>query len=525
MKVNDFIQQISKEGYNTENVFNSEIYKKIKDDDVSVGIYSRISRDVENDISIERQVSTMTRFITNIGLKSGQVKIYVDDGASGTNPNRPGYVSLINDALANKINVVIVVRIDRFGRSFYHIYNTLYDIFYKSSTLFLSINDKLINTESEVMEILEEGLIAEKYAKKVSRDVKDALKERMLDGTYIGGGLYGYKVLEQEGIDENGFKQRRRALLINSDGSSDVIRKIFSLYLSGQGYEKIANQLQSNGIVSPTGEKIWWGNTIKMILVNPLYGGLMAQGRYRKHNYLNKKVSKTRKEDWIISNEFEGIVSKEIYIEVQKQMEVRKEKYRYKADKPHILCGIMRCGECGKTLIYKGNGNYKCLGSQDGSGCSTHLIKENEMLNIISIKLKNFSIDEESMFNRLVDNYERINNIKRIDRLIDSNDREIVNFRKKIIDCHSQKFDGKMDEETYEFLLYQYQQSIQDLKRRNNDLAVKKDIIPIVKGKFEEVYERYKNFELIDNSILRLLIKEIKVYQYKGIEILWNIKR
>lgn len=75
----------------------------------NVGIYCRLSNDDERDgesVSIENQKLLLQNYVRQRGWN--EVDVYIDDGYSGTNFNRPGVRRLIEDAKAKRINVILV---------------------------------------------------------------------------------------------------------------------------------------------------------------------------------------------------------------------------------------------------------------------------------------------------------------------------------------------------------------------------------------------------------------------------------
>lgn len=72
------------------------------------GIYLRLSRDDERageSLSIENQKILVTKYVKEKGWEIKDV--YVDDGYSGTNFERPGVKRLLDDAKAGEINTIV----------------------------------------------------------------------------------------------------------------------------------------------------------------------------------------------------------------------------------------------------------------------------------------------------------------------------------------------------------------------------------------------------------------------------------
>ncbi|MCM1023032.1 MAG: recombinase family protein [Prevotella sp.] len=87
-----------------------------KQNNYNVGIYVRLSKDDERlgeSVSIENQKMILTKYVSEQGWCTKE--IYVDDGFSGTDFNRPAVIRLLDDAKNGKINLIIVKDLSRFG--------------------------------------------------------------------------------------------------------------------------------------------------------------------------------------------------------------------------------------------------------------------------------------------------------------------------------------------------------------------------------------------------------------------------
>ena len=85
----------------------------------NVGIYCRLSNDDERSgesVSIENQKLLLQQYVRSQGWN--EIDVYIDDGYSGTNFNRPGVKRLIEDAKAKRINVILVKDLSLFGRNY-----------------------------------------------------------------------------------------------------------------------------------------------------------------------------------------------------------------------------------------------------------------------------------------------------------------------------------------------------------------------------------------------------------------------
>ena len=81
--------------------------------------YLRISKEDESiheSESINNQKSIITKYAEENGFTI--TKFYIDDGYTGTNFNRPGFISLLDDIENKKVNIVITKDMSRLGRDY-----------------------------------------------------------------------------------------------------------------------------------------------------------------------------------------------------------------------------------------------------------------------------------------------------------------------------------------------------------------------------------------------------------------------
>ena len=108
------------------------------------GIYLRLSRDDERageSLSIENQKILVTKYVKEKGWEIKDV--YVDDGYSGTNFERPGVKRLLDDAKAGEINTIVVKDLSRFGRNYILVGQYIDYVFPSFGIRFIAIEDRI----------------------------------------------------------------------------------------------------------------------------------------------------------------------------------------------------------------------------------------------------------------------------------------------------------------------------------------------------------------------------------------------
>lgn len=367
----------------------------------NVAIYARVSTDKESQAeSIPAQVGNLKKWLLEKSKQDREsvynlVNVYEDQGMSGTNFNRESFIRMKKDIEDKKINMVLTRDLSRFSRDYITAGYYLEDYFKVNNIRFISVLDN-VDTETEFNDIIPfKNILNEMYVKDCSKRVRSALNDRMQRGSSIASKPpYGYKF-------EEIYEGNQKTIILVQEGgeTTEVVKEIFSLYIQGWGYGRIATYLNQKGILPPSARLnnfkrkkfgIWTNNTIKSMLTNPKYGGYMVQQRWKKISYKIKRVKQTSKDEWIWGGEFEGIIDKETFKRVQKMIEQRKNGYRYKENNIYPFTTVLRCGTCGGSMSYrKRYKGYKCTNSQMGGGrCTAHSIKEADLINEIKFYVK-----------------------------------------------------------------------------------------------------------------------------------------
>ncbi len=321
----------------------SEIYR--------VGLYLRLSREDDDKNTLSESITNQKRLLLQY-VKENNLSvydIYIDDGFSGTNFNRPSFVRLLRDIELGKVNMVITKDMSRLGRDYIGTGNLIEKYFPEHNVRYIALTDNIDTFLDSVNNDIApfKAIMNDMYAKDISKKIKSSLKAKMKEGKWVGGRApFGYT---KDPNDKN-------HLVIDSEKAL-VVRKIFALCLAGKSFYKIAKQLTDENIKPPAWYydfawknnhlkyRKWQAKTIKDILTNQIYIGDMVQHRRSKVNYKVKKVIKNKESDYIIvKNTHEAIISKEIFWEAQKK--IPQNKGRSDQKERHLLDGLLYCGDC-----------------------------------------------------------------------------------------------------------------------------------------------------------------------------------
>ena len=280
----------------------SEQTPKVKTHDFSVALYIRLSKEdsgKNNQNTVENQKALLEDFVKD-KPDMKVVDIYIDNGFSGTNFERPAFQKMMEDAKRGKINCIIVKDLSRFGRSYLEAGNYLEKIFPFLNIRFISVTDHFdtfaVNSSEDGrgvangIEIPLKNIINEVYAKDISRKVGSAIEIQKREGRY-GGGVapYGYK-------KSNTVKGKYEV----DEEAAEVVRYIFRLRSEGYGYCSIVKILNEKGIKSPSAYRyekgivrnekgsnvLWKIYAIEDMLRDEVYLGNMVRGK--THSAMHK---------------------------------------------------------------------------------------------------------------------------------------------------------------------------------------------------------------------------------------------
>lgn len=490
----------------------------------NVAIYARVSTEKkEQQESIPAQVQSLKNWLKKKSMEDKDniynlIEVYEDLGFSGVNFERKSFIEMKKDIEDGKINMVITRDLSRFSRNYILAGYYLEDYFKVNGIRFVSVLDN-VDTLDEFDDIVPfKNILNEMYVKDCSRKSRDGLKQRMLRGSSIASKPpYGY---EFETVYDGNEKTIR--LVPKDNEEAERVKQIYYLYINGWGFGRIANYLNSMG-VSPPAARLsnfpiskmggWSSNSIKSILINPKYAGMMMQGRWKKVSYKIKKVKAVPEDEWICGGEFQGIVSKELFIEVQKTIKSRAKALRYKGDKAHLFSGVLECAACGGGMCYrKRYEGYKCTNSQRGGGrCTAHSIKEDILKQVISSDLMRYSYEikpEELMenFKKFIDSRDGDSKLEKIISEINRLDRQ---FEKLYLD----RLQENINEKNYENILRNIQ-SKQDELEKTRVLLQEQQHENTGKSKMDkckEILKRVTAFQDMDRSIINSLIDKIVI--------------
>ncbi len=235
------------------------------------------------------------------------VGVYSDKSSGLRTKNRQGYISLLQDCEKGKIDIILTKSLSRFGRDTLEILKTIRRL--KKMNIAVITDTTHINTlkTSETFITIIAAIHEEESFSK-SQNIKFGIKGRMKSGKAI---LNHSQFL--------GYTKGSDGVLKIVPEEAVVVRKIFDLYLHGNGVRKIKKHLEENNIKTVTGKTIWSTSTIDRILSNEKYAGnLLLQKTFTEDLISGKQVENIgQKDKYLVKNAHEPIISEDEFNKVQ----------------------------------------------------------------------------------------------------------------------------------------------------------------------------------------------------------------
>ena len=202
----------------------------------------------------------------------------------------------------------------------------------------------------------------------ISRKIRSTVQNKSKNGTWITNVPYGYVMID--------YQKREYAV---DPIAAQVVQRIYEMYISGDGYKKIANKLTEEGVPTPKARlkqlweeqgktyvgpvgNVWNTASINHIIGNDFYIGTLRTNKYSRRgiNGIDKKLSEEKQ--FVFENFHEPILTKELFNKAQLIHNSRKkEKSHYRGTKKYDndYTGLMRCGDCGAPMFSISNGKRK----------------------------------------------------------------------------------------------------------------------------------------------------------------------
>jgi len=501
-------------------------------------LYERLSRDDElegESNSIVNQKKILEEYASKNNLTN--IIHFTDDGISGTQFDRPGFMEMMNGVNSGNIGCIIVKDMSRLGRDYLKVGQCM-EILRQKGVRLIAINDNVDSFYREDDFTPFRNIMNEWYARDTSRKIQSTFRSKGESGKHTASTPpYGY-IKDEKDKDK----------WVVDEKAAEIVRRIFNLTMDGAGPYKIAKILEADKIDIPAyhQQKLgyglhqsknfeypyrWCSSTIASILKKKEYLGHTVNFKTRKH-FKDKKSKYVSEDNWLIfENTHEAIIDQETFDNVQR---IRGNVKRYPDGwgEYHPLTGLMYCADCGSKMYVHRTSNYKNIPYYNcsaytkvpcGTLCpSAHRIKAEAVLNLIQETLKDIKkyLDEDNeAFIRSIQNEmeekEKVEIEKKRTRLIDSKGR-LQELERLMCRIYEDMILNKIPNSRYEILNNQYEteqitlsKEIKDLEQQVSRYEKETDRAK----KFISLISRYENFDELTTTMINEFVEKIVVHE------------
>ena len=501
-------------------------------------LYERLSRDDElegESNSIVNQKKILEEYASKNNLTN--IIHFTDDGISGTQFDRPGFMEMMNGVNTGNIGCIIVKDMSRLGRDYLKVGQCM-EILRQKGVRLIAINDNVDSFYREDDFTPFRNIMNEWYARDTSRKIQSTFRSKGESGKHTASTPpYGY-IKDEKDKDK----------WVVDEKAAEIVRRIFNLTMDGAGPYKIAKILEADKIDIPAyhQQKMgyglhqsknfeypyrWCSSTIASILKKKEYLGHTVNFKTRKH-FKDKKSKYVSEDNWLIfENTHEAIIDQETFDNVQR---IRGNVKRYPDGwgEYHPLTGLMYCADCGSKMYVHRTNNYKnipyyvCSNYKKvpcGTLCpSAHRIKAEVVLNLIQETLKdikNYLDEDNEAFTRSIQNEmeekEKAHIEKKKIRLTESQNR-LQELERLMCRIYEDMILNKIPNNRYEILNNQYETEQLTLSKEIKDLEL---VISRYENetdkarKFISLISRYENFDELTNTMINEFVEKIIIHE------------
>lgn len=295
-----------------------------------VALYIRVSTEdqAREGYSIQAQRNKLEAYCVSQGWDI--VGLYVDDGYSAKDLERPEMKRMLKHIEQGLIDCVLVYRLDRLTRSVLDLYKLL-EIFERHNCKFKSATEVYDTTTAMGrMFITIVAAMAQWERENLAERVRMGMQEKARQGKWaVSTAPFGYDI------------DRATDTLVINQQEAVTVRKIYDMYLSGTGMNKIALSLNNQGILTKSGAA-WTSNKVKYILTNPIYIGTMRYNyRVNNDNYFE------------VEGAVPAIIPEETFEKAQQIAGKRRTVHPRSATSEFLFSGVAKCARCGAPLAGK----------------------------------------------------------------------------------------------------------------------------------------------------------------------------
>jgi len=343
--------------------------------------YARVSSDKDEQLnSYEAQVDYYTNYIKS-RTDWEFVGVYTDEGISALNTKkRDGFNSMVADAIAGKIDLIVTKSVSRFARNTVDSLSTIRKLKEHGTEVFFEKESIWTFDGKGELLITIMSSLAQEESRGISENVTWGKRKGMADG-----------VISLPWSSFLGYEKGKDGTPIIIPEQAVTVQTIYRLFMEGKSYTALAKWLTEQEIPTPTGKAVWNKSTVRNILTNETYKGSKLLQKSFVVNYLTKtkKPNEGELPTYYIEESHEAIIPPHEWEAVQAEIARRTALGRPISCQSPFSTKI-KCGCCGAwfgSKVWQSNTKYRtiiwrCNARYDNPGerkCKTSHIREDEV--------------------------------------------------------------------------------------------------------------------------------------------------
>ena len=332
--------------------------------------YIRVSTEDQVEFSPDSQLKAIRKYAKEHDLILPEEFVFADEGISGRKTDkRVQFQRMIGTAKLKPkpFDVILLWKFSRFAR------NREDSIVYKSMLRkqcgieVVSISEQLSEDKTSILiEALIEAM-DEYYSLNLAEEVRRGMSEKFSRGGVVSQPPFGYRM--QDGI------------FFPDETAAPIVQMIFADYLADMPVRAIANKLNGMGITTRHGNA-WENRTVEYVLTNPVYIGKLRRSQ------TGSRSDRFHEQDQCVEGQHQPIIEQSVYEAAQAKRADTKKMYKKYArhDQPvqFMLKGLVRCDNCGATLVMSSTGQYlQCHNYGRGKCKVSHAINLRKLNQIV----------------------------------------------------------------------------------------------------------------------------------------------
>ena len=470
-----------------------------------------------------------------------------DDGYTGTNFDRPGFRVVMEAIREKKVNCVIVKDLSRLGREYIEMGKYLEMIFPSFGIRFIAINDDVDSekeNDSDDIIIPVKNIMNESYCRKISKELRKQFRTQRENGEYMGAFVsYGYLKSVED-----------KHKIVIDEYAAEVVNGIFVLKMKGYSQDSIAEFLNKEQILPPaeykksiginyksgfsrSGTAKWTAKTITRILTNPIYVGVLEQGKRGTPNYKVKEMRYRDKEDWVVVKEkHEPIIDELIFMIVQQILQ-RDTRRTPSSDNVQPLSGVVVCGDCNRNMCikYVTSGKkkfyyYVCRNFKYEKSCTSHNFEKTKLetivLNAINQQI-NLTVELRDLLEKVGMNNLVNLRVRKLDLLIAKKNQELDGYRDYRMNLYEALNDGLIEKEEYHRMRGKYNSLISEGEAVLEKLYIEREAE--LSGSTDntswiQAFIDYEGSTELTRELVVTLIDKIYIFEDKRVKIDFNYR-